>query len=374
MKKLTVVIVLVLTAIFVFTACTQAPAPAPASEAPASEAPASEAPASEAPASEAPASEAPADKKVVIGFNNGTDTLDFLKNVHDGIESEAKKAGVELLYAESNFDPEQILPNINTLLMQGADVIIDFNVNAEIGGNIVEVCKEKGVPVIGIDVEYVSAGGDKSWFMGANNQRSGELVGEAIADEVQKKFGGELEELVLFFNSENGDEVKKRVGGVVDGLKNKGITLEESQVEWIDLGGGGPDTTVSGKDKFTSWLTANPKATKVAVACVNDETSQGVLAAIETIGREKDVILGSHGVSPQYTDAVMAGIGECWIGSTAYYPERYGEYLIPLAIDLATGKNTNPDDKVTMDHVFVLRDMVPQYLKDKEAYQATWTN
>ncbi len=375
MKKITVLVVVALVALFTFAACAPA-APAPASEAPASEAPASEAPASEAPASEAPASEAPAEggDKLIIGYNAGTETLEFFNNVYGGIKDQAAKNNVELLYAVSNFDPEQILPKIETLLMQGANVIVDFNVNAEIGGNIVDIVKEKGGKgVIGIDVEYFSGNGtDRSWFMGANNQQAGELCGIAIADYVKANKDGKLEKLVLFFNSENGDEVKKRMGGAIDGLKKSGIELAEDQIEWIDLGGGGSDTTIAGKDKFTSWLTANPDVKSVGVVSVNDETMQGVLAAAETAGRADDVILASHNVSTQFIEQVKAGGSESWVGSVGYYPERYGEYIVPLAMDIFSGKNTDPSKLITMEHEFVTRAMVPDYEKAYNEYVSTW--
>ncbi len=358
MKKLALLTTIVLILLLVFTACNQTQ---PAQEAqPAQATTESETKSEEkADAKEDTTEAKPADDQIVIGFNQGTEAMMFLRLVHENIALEAEKAGAKLLFTESNFDPEQILPNINTLLMQGADVIIDFNCNAEIGGNIVEICKEKGVPVIGVDVEYTSAAGDTSWFMGANNQRSGELIGEAFAEEVTKNRGGQLDKVVLFFNSENGEEVKKRVGGIVDGLKNKGMELTESQIEWIDMGGGGADTTEAAKTKFTDFLTANPNLKNIAAAGVNDETCQGLLSAVETSNRQADVIIGSNNCSGPYIDTVRSGIGECWIGSVAYFPEKYGEYLVPLAIALAKGEN--PPKKTLMEHVFVTRDMVEEY-------------
>ena len=404
MKKLSVLVAILLVALMVFSACStpaaQESSAAPASsEAPASEAPASEAPASEeaapaesaaAPADDAAASQAKSDAlvaelqaeaaasdnaDVVIGYNAGTETLEFFNNVYGGLKDQAAKYGVKLLYACSNFDAEQIIPKVETLMMQGANVIIDFNVNSQIGGNIVDVVKEKGGKgVVGIDVEYFSANGtDRAWFMGANNQVAGELCGQAIADYAKANKDGKLEQLVLFYNSENGDEVKKRMGGAIQGLEKAGITLAEDQIEWIDMGGGGSDTTVAGKDKFTSWLTAHPDMTSVGVVGVNDETMQGVLAAAETAGRADDVILASHNVSSQFIDQVKQGGNACWTGSVGYYPERYGEYIIPMCIAMVhDSKLVDIQQKVTMNHVFVTRDMVPDYEAGYTEYTSTW--
>ena len=375
MKKLTVILAVVLVVVFTLAACQSTEPAASDTAEPAQEEAAAPAEEAAAPAEEeAPAEEAPAGGDLVIGLNAGTETNQFHSDVNNSIKNVAADKGIEVLYAVSEFDPAQIIPKVETLLMQGANVIVDFNVNGEIGGNIVDVVKEKGgYGVIGIDVEYISASGDKAWFVGANNQVAGELCGGAIGDYVIANKDGNLEYLVLFFNSENGDEVKKRMGGAIDGLAAKGIDLAEDQIEWIDLGGGGSDTTIQGKDKFTAWLTAHPDAHSVGVVCVNDETSQGCLAAAETLGRETDCIFASHNVSQVFTDAVQNGtLYEGYTGSVAYYPERYGEYIVPLAQDIASGKNTDPDTKVTMDHVFITQDMVADYMKGVEEYKAAW--
>ena len=304
--------------------------------------------------------EAPKDDKIVIGFNQGSSTVDFLKKVGDNIAEAAEREGVELLYAESNFDPELIMSNINTLLLQGAQLIIDFNVNGEVGGNIVDVCSEKGVPVIGIDVEYVSKDGEQAWFFGANNLESGKVAGRALAEQVKKQWGGKIEKLVLFFNSENGEEVKKRLSGIYDGLIESGeVQLAEEDVEYIDLGGGGSDTTLVGMQKLTDFLTAHPDLKHIGIGTVNDQTAQGCFSAVESSARQEHCLIVSHGCDNPCIENLRKPEENCWIGSTGYFPEKYGDYIIPLALDILAGKN--PDKKQTMEHVFIDRSNIDQY-------------
>ncbi|MCL2111213.1 MAG: substrate-binding domain-containing protein [Clostridiales bacterium] len=311
---------------------------------------------------------------LIIGYNAGSDYIEFFINVIGGMRYEAEQRGLGFVTVTSDFDPERIIPNTEQLLMQGAQVVVDFNVNAEIGGNIVEVVKESGgAGVISIDVEYFTADGtDQAWFMGINNQRAGELCGEAIGDALAEQ-GRDLEYLVLFFNSENGDLVKRRMGGAIDGLANRGVTLTEDQIVWIDMGGGGSDTTLVGRDKFSAWLTANPDVRTVAVVAVNDETTQGVFAAAETANRTQDCLLASHNVSEQFKELARQGNdGSTWLGSVAYHPEMYGEYIVPLAMDIFTGANTNPAVQTLMDPRWVSMAEVLAYDEAYEAYIAKW--
>ena len=71
------------------------------------------------------------------------------------------------------------------------------------------------------------------------------------------------------------------------------------------MGGGGSDTTVPAKDKFTDWLTAHPNVHNIGIVTVNDETATGVLAAAQGAGRTSDVIIASHGADNNYTDETI---------------------------------------------------------------------
>jgi ABC-type sugar transport system substrate-binding protein len=305
----------------------------------------------------------PMEDEIIIGFNNGSTTVDFLRQVGESMERAAAKAGVKLLVAESNFDPEKILPNVDNMLLQGADIIVDFNVNAEIGGSLVDYCGEKGVSVIGIDVAYTGINGDQGWFFGANNQMAGEVAGEGLAKAIKEKWDGEIEKALFFFNSENGPVVKLRMSGMVDGMRASGIDVPEDIIEWIEMGGGGSDTTLVGNQKMTDWLTAHPDLNKIVVGTVNTETGQGVFSAVQAAGRDADVLLATNNNGMQTLAAWEQG-ENCWLGGTAYYPTKYGDYIIPLCLDILAGKN--PDKMQTMEHVFLTRAEIDQVIAENQ--------
>jgi ribose transport system substrate-binding protein len=294
--------------------------------------------------------------QIIIGFNNGSTTVDFLRQVGESMKRAAAKAGVKLIVAESNFDTEKILPNVDNLMLQGAQIIVDFNVNAQVGGSLVDYCGAKGVKVIGIDVAYTGAKGDQAWFFGANNQMAGEVAGQGLAKAIKAQWAGKVDQLLLFFNSENGDLVKKRLSGMYDGIKAAGgITLDAKNVQYIDMGGGGSDTTLQANQKMTDWLTAHPTLHRIAVGTVNTETGQGVFSAVQAANRDKDVLLATNN-NGQQTLAAFALGKNCWLGGTAYYPTKYGDYIIPLCIDIINGKN--PAKIQTMKHEFLTRDQL----------------
>lgn len=306
---------------------------------------------------------AEAKKEIIIGFNNGSTTVDFLRQVGESMVRAADKAGVKLLVAESNFDPEKILPNVDNLLLQGAQLIVDFNVNAEIGGSLVDYCGKKGVKVIGIDVKYTGASGEVGWFFGANNQMAGEVAGKGLAKAVKAKWGGTIEKALFFFNSENGPTVKLRMSGMIDGMKADGINVPDSMVEWIEMGGGGSDTTLVANQKMTDWLTAHPNLHKIVVGTVNTETGQGVFSAVQSANRDKDILLATNNNGKQTLAAWELG-DNSWLGGSAYYPTQYGDYIIPLALDILAGKN--PDKMQTMKHKFLTRENLDEVIAENK--------
>ena len=361
-KRVFVIVVAILAVMMVFAACSTPVADTPAAT-------------PEAPATETPAQNENNDdgSTMTIGFNAGAMTNENMRLCVAGTKYEAEQEGVNFIMTESNFDPEQVMPNVNTLIMQGADMIIDFNVNAEVGGNIVDVAKENGLAgVIGCDVEYYSSNGvDRAWFMGANNQLAGELQGQAIFDYVNENKDGVLEKMVLVFSSDNGDAVKPRMGGAVDKLRELGMDIPDSDIEWIDLagaGGSGAEGTEATREKFMGWLTANPNVHSVGVVCVNGEGAQGALAAAETVGRVEDIILSNSNVQAQYVQHVENGGAKQWIGCVSFNFEDYGKYLVPLAIDMITGANTDPSVPILIEHSFVKYDDLASYQQTRDAF------
>lgn len=346
-KKVVALLAALLAMVMVFSLVGCATVETPVAEEPAAEELDVEEPTVKEPVSEKSAT----DDEIIIGFNQGSSTVDFLRMVGESIEEVCDREGIKFVQTESNFDVEQILPNVDNLLNQGADIIIDFNVNAEIGGQLVDYCGEKGVPIIGVDVVYEAPSGEVAWFFGANNQMAGEVCGEGLAEAVNERWGGEVEHLVLFFNSENGDLVRKRLSGMYDGMVKAGIDIPEDKVTWMEMGGGGSDTTIAANEKMTDWLAAHPDATKVCVGVVNTETGQGVFSAAVTSGRSDNVILATNNNGNQTLAAWESEDAQVWLGGSAYYPGKYGEYIVPLALSILNGED--PDKVSTMDHEFL---------------------
>jgi len=122
-----------------------------ATTAPQSAAPAvSEAPASEAPAASAPASAAAGPCAVGVSWNNFQQPR-WAAHDEPNIKATVEAGGGSYISKDANLSTEQQLTDVDTLLSQGANVLIILAQDPTVIGPAVEKAKAAGVPVIGYD-------------------------------------------------------------------------------------------------------------------------------------------------------------------------------------------------------------------------------
>ena len=97
---------------------------------------------------------------------------------------------------------------------------------------------------------------------------------------------------------------------------------------------------------------------------INDGSTIGMQAAIQTAGRTADAILTSQNGDQTFRDEVCAKPDSIILGSTAYFPEKYGDKLIPTILMLMQGQAVPPS--VYVDHVFLTLDNMAEFYPDED--------
>jgi ribose transport system substrate-binding protein len=290
----------------------------------------------------------------VIGFNNYSDSHEFCKKVHDSITAAAEQYGVTLLYAEAQMDGTTMIANTEQFIMQGANLIIDFNWIPEIGKTMVEKATEAGVKFISMDTVY-----EGGWYFGANSYNAGKVLGEYLAQRVVSDWGGQLDAIVGCWYQGGGDIVKDRVVGAVDALKAaSGVTMPADDMIY-EVDAGASDQAVTLKTYAQDFLTAHPDLHHVIFLANNDESGAGLFAGVQLAGREADCFIGTTGGDTPFQDHIRAGGGDCWVGSTSFAPEKYGEYVIPMAVDILEGKDVPL--MAYMEHFVITAENIDEY-------------
>ena len=292
------------------------------------------------------------DGQYTIGFNNMFTDVEFFQMVEEGLKVAADENGINLLIGYGERDAQKMTSNIDSFLIQGADLIMDFNVMEEVGSVITKDLKEENVPMIGIDGKYEGA-----YFFGVNNVKVGRTAGEFAANVIKDRWNGELDYVVHLYSEPAGPYVKKRNSGASDVILETFPDFSEENVIWID--GGSHMDPIQGRGDMADFLTAHPDADHIYVQCLTDGPAQGALLAVEDAGREDDVIIISCDANTIALDNLRKAGENSWLGSVAAFPEKYGENLIAYALEILDG--TNPPMERFTPNVVINKNNINEY-------------
>jgi ribose transport system substrate-binding protein len=266
-------------------------------------------------------------KGITIGYLGLDDAIGFGKDVGDSVRREAKKAGAKLIYCDGKLSAAKALECVKTFKLKKVQGYLNFNAVSDAAAAI---CKAgPNVPVISIDIEQDPC---QSAFMGANNSKAGFVSGEALGKFFKTKFNCEFDAFISLEDYGVGLVNEARMGGYRSGFESVcGAGVVAPKLKKLDAG-----RLDLALDKMKDALTTLPNKDKIIVVAINDEGIQGAFSAAKAVGREKELYAAGQGASASAWCDIKTNPN--WIGSTAYYPERYGEIGVPYLLDLIKGK------------------------------------
>ena len=297
-----------------------------------------------------------AQKQYTLGISNYMDSFEFCAKVHQNIEDWAKKYNIKTVYAEAKMEPERVKANLDTFAVQGVDAIFEFNWLTDVTAKFVKEHPE----ILMVTGDYVV---DGAHYFGADQYKAGLILGRYLAEQVKKRWSGRVDAMVFAACYQCGELLIQRMDGIRDGYKETYKNFPENLVFRFE-NAGGDGQIVNTKRIVTDFYTAHPAMTHIVVGTNNDEGGLGALSAAETMGKQANFFIVSHGGDTPFQEQVRAGKGDVWIGSVAYMPERYGEFLIPWLKDLLDKKPGTPKDK-SPEHYVLTKDNIDKYYPKK---------
>jgi ribose transport system substrate-binding protein len=107
---------------------------------------------------------------------------------------------------------------------------------------------------------------------------------------------------------------------------------------------------------LTDWFTSHPDFKHVMLNTIDDERMQGMINAIEKTGNTAKAITIANGADDLGIKQIRSGKQ---MASIAFFPERYGEWLVPIMQDVLAG---NPVPSFTGSGlVAITRDNIDKY-------------
>ncbi len=273
----------------------------------------------------------PTAKKFRIGYAwTGEDYL-FAREVTESVKRAATPAGVEILLADNRYNPKTAIRNVEMFIRDGIDLAMEFQTDERVAPIISAKYREAGIPMIAIEIPHPGA-----TFYGANNYEAGLIAGRHVAKWAKKHWPEAIEEIIMLDLPRAGAVPATRITGMITGIKE--VLRYAETVPVIHLNGDG---------KFGDSFEVVRRRLRISqskhtlVGAINDPSALGTLRAFEEAGRGKQCAVVGQNASPEARLELRKPLSSL-VGSVGYFPERYGEDLIPLALDILNRKHVPP--------------------------------
>ncbi len=265
--------------------------------------------------------------KLRFGYASQSEEFSFSRLVSESIRSSAYHAGVELLELSNRYNPKTAIRNAEAFVRERVDLVIEFQTSQRSAPIISSRLVEAGIPIIAIDIPHPGA-----TYYGADNYRAGIIGGRALAQACMKQWGGVVDEVILLELPIAGPLPRSRMTGMLAGIRELIPKLPDEKARFID-----------GKGRFEDSLAvirrhvARTKSTKILLGALNDPSCLGGLQAFEEAGRSEHCLAVGHNASIEARREMRRSVSRL-VGSVGYFPERYGEAVLSLALDKAAGR------------------------------------
>ena len=265
-----------------------------------------------------------------MGFAAQTDS-EFSRGVAESLQRAAARERVDLVTVNNRYSPKEALRNADLLVREHVDVVLEFQTYERVAPIIASKFLEASIPVIAIEIPHPGA-----IYFGANNYQAGVIAGRALGRWAKDHWEGEVEQLMLLGLPIAGPLPELRITGIQDGLRAELPRIGQASVAHLD-GKGDFDQILS---VVRRAMRRNPRR-RTLVGTVNDMCALAALRAFEEAGSgQLCAVVGQNAIREARNE--LRRPGTRLIGTVAYFPERYGDELIPLALNLLEHKAVPP--------------------------------
>jgi ribose transport system substrate-binding protein len=271
-------------------------------------------------------------RRYKVGYLAQTNHTSFYRTVTQGLIESAERAGVDLVVLDSQDSPDVALENAERLLAENIDLVMMFHSYDQVAAVISTRARSRNVPLIAIEIPYPNA-----IYFGVDNCHAGLTAGRYLARWAQQHWKGQVDEILLIGAARTGSLPEARLTGSLLGINE--VLPNSAHAKTSTLNG---DWRLDVSCEAVKQHLAKSDANKFLVSAIFDPSALGALQAFKDAGRLQDcAIVGQNGSIEALVQ--MRKSNSRLIGSVAYFPERYGEQLIALALDILTQRVPVPN-------------------------------
>jgi ribose transport system substrate-binding protein len=266
-----------------------------------------------------------------IGYAAQGQESSFDREVRLGLVRAAERENVELIVVDNRYRPKVALRSADYLIKEKVDLAIEFQTDDTIAPAIASKYLEAHIPFVAIDIPHPGA-----IYFGANNYQAGLMAGNYLGRWAKRHWGEEVDEILLIELGRAGSLPKARLRGALAGIHGTIRPADSSRT--ISLDGDGQFQTAL--ERVRKHLRES-RAKRVLVAAANDSSALGAMRAFQEAGRARDCAVAGQNAEPE-ARAELRMHDTRLIASVAYFPEKYGDGLIRLTLDILGSKSVPP--------------------------------
>jgi ribose transport system substrate-binding protein len=261
------------------------------------------------------------------------------------IKATAARAGFKLNTYNLKFpSPTEPLAHARTSVLKKDLGVLEANLDDKLIPRFLDVIQKQGcIPNIQMYLEIKGLPG-----FGAKWPDAGALQGKWFAQQAKARGWKPSETaLVECTDPDNGPSVNVMFDAAPKALRAAGFKLPAKNLFKVVCK---YQTKPQAETTITDWFTAHPRSQfpNVMFNSIDDERMQGITNAIRRANREADALTIATGADGLGRKQIRAGTQ---MASVAYFPEKYGRWLIPLLEDVLAG---NPVPSFTGSGLVIL--------------------
>jgi ribose transport system substrate-binding protein len=290
-----------------------------------------------------------ADRRYTIAFANLTEepgaSLEGTgftgREIRDSFVLAARGLPVDLLFYDNRRDVRAALDNAADAARRRVDLFVEYFNEPSANDAIARTLREARIPVLAINYPV----GDAPLYT-ADNAAAGRIGGDALVDFAARSWRGlNVVGVVVGPVGARQERLAERVRGVSEGLRGR------QPIRIVQLDTHGNPATVAA---LVGKLVATQPNTKFLIAALDDTTALAAKSALEGAGRVADGAIVSfgcdrsiHGGASDRKEIDPSNRGSIVVGSVAFYLDRYGYDVLPLALRLLRGEPVPPRTTTT---------------------------
>jgi len=249
----------------------------------------------------------------------------FFEPMIRAFEQEARLLGceAEVQAPAQETDKEQQFAMLQAVAARGADAILLTPADSRAILPAIKQVHDKGVLLVNLDNRVdrgaaLSIDADIDGYVGADNQRGGELAGKKMVELLRGKG-----KVAILEGIRGADNAEARRRGFENAVKDKLDVAARDSAEW---------DTQKAYSKFQSILAANKDL--AGLFCANDKMALGAVKAIKEAGQIGKIKVIGYDNIPDVQPLLKSGQLAATIEQ---HPDLMGKYGVRMAVGLLNG-------------------------------------